>query len=436
MQVLEAIQEYTPIKRGISLLTSWFTRYNHDPNYSEIKGESDPTSEFNANTTGQTEHHELQVASGTSKSNTCPDASAGGHELDDKSRNNAEGLEGHEVDDKGEASGTEEKNNFEKDERQVESTLVIDPLLDEAETSFCDTSPNLNGIKKSAETETFNDKTEHAGDVDNVLAAPESESTLNIVTGGERNVKRNRSNERRNLLSVVKHDDTRQSSYGALSTSAPSRYDTNSASSLNREAILRSKRSNEIYTEHSAKRKWFPTLRRRRKKSKRTLLGPKLLYKESYRNLDDGKLCTLDHKSRSESDISFVVAQGEYSADSDHSINSCNCEENENYEGFVDIDFYEKRHSVSESSYMTNSSESFELSSDWTEYSFSESNPSLAEECRESDMPDTASEVSHDENPSQRPKRLVRHKRNLLTGQMVNESFVDKECFCCQCSIM
>ena len=82
---------------------------------------------------------------------------------------------------------------------------------------------------------------------------------------------------------------------------------------------------------------------------------------------------------------------------------------------------------LSETSFLEESDES-----QWSEYTVSLELPEVGDECRESDIGSTISEVDH----SWQNKSTKRQARKNILGQVVNESFVDNECFCCQCSVM
>ena len=162
-------------------------------------------------------------------------------------------------------------------------------------------------------------------------------------------------------------------------------------------------------------------------------------------------LCLIHMKSHSESDIntSMYKVGDEYLADlSDVSVKSFSIVDDESSsDSYVDINLYNVRKSLIDSGSYSQSDRSLELSSDWSEIHHTASDPSLAderlsvaEECRESDFPDTASDFSQDSRTtaavSQRKRVRRRFKKVRLFGHNVNESFIENECFCCHCIVM
>ena len=162
-------------------------------------------------------------------------------------------------------------------------------------------------------------------------------------------------------------------------------------------------------------------------------------------------LCLIHMKSHSESDIGPPVYRiGEdYLADlSDISVTSYSlAEDDTSSESYVDIDLHSIRKYLLDSGSLSQSERSFDLSSDWSELHRTISEPSVgdeccsvADECRESDIPDTASDFSQDSRTHTRRNRLLRYPRRLkklpMTGHNVNESFLENECFCCHCAVM
>ena len=79
--------------------------------------------------------------------------------------------------------------------------------------------------------------------------------------------------------------------------------------------------------------------------------------------------------------------------------------------------------SMSESSAL-----SFSLDDDWSEYTLSLPTTEVGDECRESDAASTFTDMEL--------KRNIQHQKKSIAGQLVNESFIDNECFCCQCVVM
>ena len=163
------------------------------------------------------------------------------------------------------------------------------------------------------------------------------------------------------------------------------------------------------------------------------------------------ELCLVHMKSHSESDINGATCRiGEdYLADlSDISVTSFSLAEDDTSSGsYVDIDLCNLRRFLHDSGSWSQSERSFELSSDWSELHRTISEPSIneecysmAEECRESDIPDTASDFSQDSRTHTKRHRLLHHHRRLkrlpMTGHHVNESFLENECFCCHCIVM
>ncbi len=158
---------------------------------------------------------------------------------------------------------------------------------------------------------------------------------------------------------------------------------------------------------------------------------------------DSPDLCVMHMKSQSESDASSSIFRlnDEYFADaSDVSLKSYSlADDDSGTSSYVDIDVYRVRNSVADSISSTGSDRSLQLSSDWSEIlndsSASSGEPSVAEECRESDIPDTASDFSHDSRISIRPARKQRRPKKVhLLGHNVNESFMENEC--CHCIVM
>eukprot|EP00112_Aurelia_sp_Birch-Aquarium-sp1_P024009 Seg7394.2 transcript_id=Seg7394.2/GoldUCD/mRNA.D3Y31 product="hypothetical protein" protein_id=Seg7394.2/GoldUCD/D3Y31 len=162
-------------------------------------------------------------------------------------------------------------------------------------------------------------------------------------------------------------------------------------------------------------------------------------------------LCLIHMKSHSESDIntSMYKVGDDYLADlSDISVKSFSIVDDESSnDSYVDINLYNVRKSLVDSGSYSQSDRSLELSSDWSEIHHTASDPSLAdeglsvaEECRESDIPDTASDFSQDSRTTatlpQRKRLRRRFKKIPLLGHNVNESFIENECFCCHCIVM
>ena len=161
-------------------------------------------------------------------------------------------------------------------------------------------------------------------------------------------------------------------------------------------------------------------------------------------------LCLVHAKSQSEeSDVSSVAGlttglyrmSDDYLADaSDMSLRSFSLADDDDSGDYIDIDVYHLRNSLIDSSSCCSQSEkSLELSSDWSEICFSSCDLSLAEECRESDIADTASDFSQDSRSThtgvQRRRRTHgRFNKMALLGHNVNESFMENEC--CHCIVM
>lgn len=163
------------------------------------------------------------------------------------------------------------------------------------------------------------------------------------------------------------------------------------------------------------------------------------------------EFCLIHAKSHSESDINGSVYRiGEdYLADlSDISVTSFSLAEDDTSSGsYVDIDLHHIRRFLHDSGSWSKSDRSFDLSSEWSELHRTISDPSLldeccslAEECHESDIPDTASDFSQDSRTNATKNGLLRHHRRLkklpMAAHHVNESYLENECFCCHCTIM
>lgn len=161
--------------------------------------------------------------------------------------------------------------------------------------------------------------------------------------------------------------------------------------------------------------------------------------------------CLMHMKSQSESDINGSVYRigDDYLADlSDISVTSFSLAEDDTSSGsYVDIDLRNIRKYLRDSGSWSQSDRSYELSSDWSEVHRTNSEPSnldeccsLAEECRESDIPDTASDFSQDSRTTVTKGRIFRRHKRLtkltMTGHNVNETYLENECFCCHCIVM
>ena len=198
----------------------------------------------------------------------------------------------------------------------------------------------------------------------------------------------------------------------------------------------------------------FPIFLKRRKKKKRrgnTWNDHKTTRVRCDCAVSGEDLCLIHMKSNSESDICTPVYRiGEdYLADlSDISVTSFSLAEDDTSSGsYVDIDLYNIHKYLRDSGSLSQSERSCDLSSDWSELHRTISEPSLAdeyysmaEECRESDIPDTASDFSQDSRTHTKRNRLLHHSRRLkrlpMTGHTVNETFLENECFCCHCIVM
>ncbi|XP_065068377.1 uncharacterized protein LOC135693746 [Rhopilema esculentum] len=207
---------------------------------------------------------------------------------------------------------------------------------------------------------------------------------------------------------------------------------------------------------HSLSKKMPLFLKGRRKKKRR---GSTLSdYKSSLARIHcacaigGDELCLVHLKSHSESDInvSRYKRSEDYSTNgdlSDISVTSFSLAEDDSSSGsYVDIDLRYIRKSLLGSGSWSKSDRSIELSSDWSEIHRTISDPSLcedtislAEECRESDIPDTASDFSQDSRTQVsrvRSKHVRSRIKRMPFGHNVNESFVENECFCCHCIVM
>ena len=162
-------------------------------------------------------------------------------------------------------------------------------------------------------------------------------------------------------------------------------------------------------------------------------------------------LCLIHTKSHSESDVAtpFHRIGEDYLADlSDISVASFSlADDDSSSESYVDIDLHNLRKFLRDSDSVSQSERSLDLSSEWSELHRTMSEPSitdgyysLAEECRESDIPDTASDFSQDSRTHTKKTRRLHYPRRLkrlpVMGHHVNESYLENECFCCHCSIM
>ena len=162
-------------------------------------------------------------------------------------------------------------------------------------------------------------------------------------------------------------------------------------------------------------------------------------------------LCLIHMKSHSESDIRtpvYLIGEDYLGDLSDISVTSYSvAEDDTSSESYVDIDLHSIRKFLLDSGSLSQSERSIYLSSDWSELhrtiserSVGDDCCSMADECRESDIPDTASDFSQDSRTHTRRNRLLHYPRRLkrlpMTGHNVNESFLENECFCCHCVVM
>eukprot|EP00794_Sanderia_malayensis_P015898 gene15898-17498_t len=399
MQVLETIQEYAPIKQGIVLVSSLFARY-HSP-----KETSNPV-------------HETKSENSTEDQNRDSNTIKESFELQGQNETNADQPENE-----AEAE-TEAETQFLSRELKEDCTSRHNEVLNanpEAQTSHPLSQTHLDYCPCNFTSNSSSKPLRYSG----TAVLNENECTCD---NNESKTLRNRYLGNGNL-----------------------KEDSDSVAGSDKDSKVSRRRRFRIFHEHDGfrftSRSFRPSIfnkrRKRTKKRGHTFIDCAQSSNRCECATGSGDMCLVHAKSHSESDINnrpLCKLNDEYFADaSDVSLKSASLADDDCCSDYVDIDLYHVRNSLIDSTSVSASEKSFDLSSCWSEIfsaeTYSSTELSFADECRESDIADSASDFSHDSRSHFQHPRLSRRKKNIhLLGHNVNESFMENEC--CHCILM